>query len=158
MTDLAVRILEVEEGFSAEPYYCTAGYPTIGYGQRIGAKDTPLEVYQFTLPQLAAQKWLEYQVFHIFAKLTHDSDLDAVMRVCNPVREAVLICMCYQLGHSGLKSFKRTLNHIERCDWGSAANEMLMSRWYDQTPYRAERMSDLMESGELLELKEFYNA
>lgn len=35
--NLALLIIEIDEGFDPEPYYCTERYPTIGHGFRIEA-------------------------------------------------------------------------------------------------------------------------
>lgn len=154
--NLAVDILEIEEGYRENPYYCSEGYPTIGIGLKIGIKDAPLEYYTFTVPLSVARFWLQAEVERLHSQMLRDGELEAAMRACNPVRTAVLLSMAYQLGISGLKQFKKTLNHIERYEFAEAADEMLISRWADQTPERAERHSDMMEAGELLELKEFY--
>ena len=146
---LAVEILEIEEGFREEPYYCSEGYPTIGYGLKIGTKGAPLDQYIFTMPKGVARYWLQYEVDRLCSLMEMDDEISSALLMCNPVRTAVLISMAYQLGIAGLKKFKKTLNFIERGEFENAANEMLISRWSDQTPERAERMSDLMEAGEL---------
>ena len=55
-------VLNYEEGFSAKPYYCSAGYPTIGIGQRIGPKGAPLKLYEFTVSKSLAAVWLAEKV------------------------------------------------------------------------------------------------
>ena len=55
---------------------------------------------------------------------------------------SVLLNMAYQLGLTGLLKFKRTLRYLEIKQYDSAAKEMLDSRWANQTPERATRLSD----------------
>ena len=40
--EMCLLIIKSEEGFRVKPYYCTEGYPTIGYGRVIGAKGSEL--------------------------------------------------------------------------------------------------------------------
>lgn len=66
----------------------------------------------------------------------------------NEPRQAVLIGMAFQMGISGLLAFKQTLKFMENGDWAGAKYGMLSSLWARQTPKRAHRMADQMESGE----------
>ena len=156
MDNLASLILQKEEGYREAPYYCSEGYPTIGFGLKIGTKDAPLKQYTFTMPKEIAAKWLDVRSRQLYLELAKDPEIASPWRMCNEVREAVLVSMAYQLGLSGLRRFRKTLNHIERGEWTDAANECLMSRWADQTPERAERHSDLFESGDIDEFREMY--
>lgn len=63
-------------------------------------------------------------------------------------RFGVLLNMSFQLGISGLAAFKKTLSLIESGHYDQAAIEMLDSKWAIQTPGRANRLSQQMESGE----------
>ena len=56
----------------------------------------------------------------------------------------VAIEMAYQMGMDGLKSFRKMWAAIEAEDYESAANEMLDSKWHEQTPERAETLAFLM--------------
>lgn len=60
---------------------------------------------------------------------------------------AVLTLMAFQIGVSGVLKFRATLAAIERRDWPDAANHMMASRWAQQTPARARRMTDLLLTG-----------
>ena len=66
---------------------------------------------------------------------------------CNDPRRAVLVSMAYQMGVSGLLGFKNTLQLIEAGSYAAAGRGMRQSRWYKQTPARAERHARVMESG-----------
>ena len=153
---IAEKMIASEEGYRADPYYCSEGYPTIGHGFKIGPKNAPLDQYIFKVPEHVSGLWLSIYIDDMRQRMESDSELEAALSRCNEVRRAVLISMAFQLGLSGLKRFKKTLNFIERGEWTDASNEMMLSRWADQTPNRAERHSDLMESGDLDELKAMY--
>ncbi|WAX22809.1 endolysin [Pseudomonas phage Amjad_SA] len=66
----------------------------------------------------------------------------------DPARRGVLVNMAYQMGIAGLLGFKNTLALIERGEYAKAASEMLGSKWAQQTPSRANRLSVQMRSGE----------
>lgn len=63
-------------------------------------------------------------------------------------RKAVLIGMAFQMGLEGLLGFSNTLKYIERGQYGLAASNMLLSKWASQTPARAKRMAEQLDSGE----------
>ena len=63
------------------------------------------------------------------------------------VRLAALISMHFQMGDS-LWSFKRTLTYMAAGEWDEAAAAMLVSLWAQQTPARAQRVSEMVRSGE----------
>jgi hypothetical protein len=53
----------------------------------------------------------------------------------------VLINMTYQMGTSGVKKFKHTLEHLRDESFDEAASELLDSKWAGQTPHRASRLA-----------------
>lgn len=65
----------------------------------------------------------------------------------DPARRGVLINMAFQMGVAGLLGFKNTLALIERGEYEKASREMLGSKWAQQTPARANRLSVQMSSG-----------
>jgi lysozyme len=56
--------------------------------------------------------------------------------------------MAFQLGTDGLLGFKNTLALIRDGKYAEAADAMLFSKWAQQTPARAKRMSEQMRSGQ----------
>lgn len=66
----------------------------------------------------------------------------------DPARRGVLVNMAFQMGVAGLLGFKNTLALIERGEYAKASHEMLGSKWAQQTPARANRLSVQMRSGE----------
>lgn len=65
----------------------------------------------------------------------------------DPVRRGVLINMAFQMGVAGLLAFRDTLALVSAGKYQDAAKEMLRSKWAAQTPARAQRLSNQMESG-----------
>ena len=72
----------------------------------------------------------------------------------NEPRQAVLIGMCFQMGIGsaapprGLLGFQHTLGLIRQGNFAEAAKGMRSSNWAHQTPKRAIRLAQQMESGE----------
>ena len=56
----------------------------------------------------------------------------------------VIAAMCYQLGRQGTSKFKKMFAAIEIRDYAAAADEMLNSKWAEQTTRRAQTMASIM--------------
>ena len=141
------QLIAYEEGWRSKPYYCSEGYPTIGFGFRVGPQSAPLNQYQFTLPRVAGEAWLQAYLEMLKDSMEGYSDIQAALAQCNEARASVLYSMAYQMGVSGLAQFKKALHAIQRNHWFDAKNEMLDSRWARQTPNRAQRHADQIQSG-----------
>lgn len=164
MTDI-IDLLHTEEGFREKPYVDTEGYPTVGYGFKIGPKiqgsreyreQLCTELYTFTVPKTAGVVWLGELVADTIATMLENNRIAAALAACqvpgvhdteNP-RVAVLVSMAYQMGVAGLAGFRTTLMHIANRDWFQAETQMLKSRWATQTPQRAKRHAKQMRTGE----------
>ena len=118
------------EGFRSKCYSDTLGFDTIGYGFAI--KDLVLDE---DIANIILQRKLEALIRSIEFKFSCYADLP------NAVKD-VVIEMCYQMGLKGFSKFKRTIEHLKCEEWESAASEMLISRWNEQTPLRAKALSD----------------
>ena len=146
MSDI-IKLLNYEEGFSNKPYYCSAGYPTIGIGQRIGPKGAPLSQYQFTVSKQLAAVWLSEELQQKVADMSAHANITAAMVACNDARKAILISMAYQMGADGLAKFTNTLKAISEKRWSDAKSGMMNSAWAKQTPNRANRHATQMLTG-----------
>lgn len=141
MISAVVEELKRSEGWRSKPYNCPLGYPTVGWGFRIGPQGADIKQYQFTLPQSVGDLWL-----HELAKQFADLIAPQLAGLSEP-RQVVLVCMAYQMGVDGLLAFKKMLAATAAGDYKTAAAEMLNSRWAKQTPKRAQRMAKQMEFG-----------
>lgn len=65
----------------------------------------------------------------------------------NAPRQAVLVCMAFQMGIGGLLEFIRTLAAVRDQHFSLAADGMRNSAWGKQTPERVRRMAEQMASG-----------
>jgi lysozyme len=140
------KLLEFEEGFKSTPYYCSAGFPTIGIGWRIGERAQPLHDFKMMrICKAAAYAQLEFEIASIIAKI---EGFIPSFKDLNEPRQAVLISMAYQMGIGGLMKFKKMLAAIDCLDWDAAAAEGLNSKWARQTPERAKRQMKTLLLGD----------
>jgi lysozyme len=131
------KVLMFEEGFRADAYYCSEGYPTIGIGWKIGSKDQSLDDFKvMTISKDAALAQCHDESLVLSINL---HGVICCWEELNEARQAILVSMAYQMGLAGLMKFKKMIAAIEKGDFNEAANEGLKSRWANQTPGRANR-------------------
>ena len=126
--------LKAEEGFVAHCYICTAGAHTVGYGRNIDA-DGGIGISEEE------------------ADLLLRNDIDRTIEECrrwswfdelDPVRQSVVVQLCFQLGWPRLSGFNRMLTALSKQDYETAAAELLDSRFAQQVPARAARLAEKM--------------
>ena len=123
-----IERIGVNEGFRRKPYQCSEGVWTIGHGLT----------------------WLtEEESLHILAGRISKLHLDLLdtlgwYKDMPPEVQGVIIEMCYQMGFSGFKKFKKAISNMQDKNWKGASKEMLDSKWAKQTPNRARRLSDIV--------------
>lgn len=62
-------------------------------------------------------------------------------------RQDAMINLCFNLGITRLRTFKKALAAMEAEDYNLAADEFLDSKWADQVGYRALEVSDMIRTG-----------
>ena len=137
LTDLVAADLRSDEGWRESVYQDHLGFWTIGYGFLVDARK------QGRIPKEVADYWLAHEIDRVDTRLSNA--LPWYESAPEPIQRA-LMNMGYQLGVSGLLRFRRTLSLIEAGKYEDAADEALRSRWADQTPNRAKRVTDLIRS------------
>lgn len=131
--------LILDEGVRLKPYTDTVGKLTIGIGRNL----TDVGI-----------SYLE-----AYALLDHDMDRAIVACVSkfpwfeeqDPVRQAVLVELMFNMGPAGLGTFVNTLAAFQRKDYATAATGLRASKWYRQVqPSRSKRLVDMTQFGEWL--------
>lgn len=118
--------LKKDEGWRSKGYLDTLGVPTIGYG--------------FTwLTKEEGEFLLNNRVQLVYSQLSLNI---AGFENMPPMVQRALLNMAYQLGIDGLLKFRKTLAHIKAGRYKKAADEALNSRWAQQTPNRAKRVTN----------------
>lgn len=134
MQDLeSLLILHEDEKLKA--YKCTAGKNTIGVGRNLDDVGISKEESRFLLANDIKRVKTE-----LAKALPWTEKLD-------PVRLAVLLDMCFNLGLGGLLKFKNTLAYFQAGDFQKAADNMLLSLWAKQVKSRAVRLAEMTRTG-----------
>ena len=121
------------EGWRNKPYRCSEGYLTIGVGINLDAGLFPEEIDWLLKNRIKRCKKELGENFPLQANLATDAWL-------------VLINMCFNLGITRLKGFKRMWAALEARDYAAAADEMLDSKWAKQVGNRAQELADKMRN------------
>lgn len=128
--------LERHEGLRLKPYRDTVSKLTIGYGRNIEDVGISRDEADFML----------------------DNDIDQVEQYLktvdeynglDPIRQAVICNMAFNLGFYGLMAFRKMWQAIARKDYTEAAKQMLDSRWARQVGNRAQELAEIMRTGEV---------
>jgi lysozyme len=127
--------LKRDEGVRLKPYTDTVGKLTIGVGRNL----TDVGISDDECTAL-----LQNDIAKVLAQL--DRSLPW-WRKLDPVRQRVLVNMAFNMGMTGLLTFKNTLAAVQSGSYAAAAAGMLASKWATQVGARAERLADMMRTG-----------
>ena len=128
--------LRLHEGVEKFPYECTAGYVTIGVGRNIEQRGLSDDEIDFIL-----DNDVEIVINEISRNFDWFFDL-------TEIRQRVIADMIFNMGLSRFKQFKKMIAALEDSLWAEAADQMLDSKWADQTGDRAYRLSSMMREDE----------
>jgi len=131
-------MIELHEGRVPHAYQDSLGYWTIGVGHLIDRRKGG------RLPDKLIDMLLDHDIAEHAAELYRA--LPWVLEL-DPVRQAVLVDMTFNLGIHGLLGFKNTLAAVRARRWEDAANGMMQSKWAEQVGSRALRLADMMRTG-----------
>ena len=135
--DVKSRIKK-HEGFVAKVYLDSLGKQTIGYGHLLTEEDDFVEgvIYDKDILEALFDKDFD-KAKQGMEELV--GTLDIAMAA-----KGIIIEMVFQLGKTGVSKFKNMFAALNEYDYTRAAEEMLNSAWYRQTPSRCEELSNLM--------------
>jgi lysozyme len=136
MIDDLILDLKKDEGLKLQAYQDHLGFWTIGYGRLIDGKRNGG----------ITEKEAEYLLLNDIKKV--EKELSNKLSYWNTLPDNVKRALCnmaFQLGVNGLLGFKNSLKFIEKGDYKNAGINLRKSKWYIQTPNRAERVIKLIE-------------
>jgi lysozyme len=137
-----VQQLKRHEGFRKFVYEDTTGHWTIGYGRNVEEEGVTEKEAEMMLMNDIEEKRKK-----LVSEINHKYD-DDLWKKLNNARRSVLINMAFNLGVAGLMEFDKMFSYIRDDQYKKASEEMLDSLWAEQVGYRAEELSEQMESGE----------
>tara|TARA_R110002012_G_C11533804_1_gene600781 strand:- start:328 stop:771 length:444 start_codon:yes stop_codon:yes gene_type:complete len=146
MEEVKSRI-KAHEGYRLEPYNCTEGFLTGGWGHKIlDGEEVPttkegwsdLFDKDFNKALTGANNLIEQH-------LENTSWIDLEDHKRNIV-QGILIEMCFQLGEAGVSKFKKMFKAMSECNFEEASVQMKDSRWRQQTPERCLELSTIIQN------------
>lgn len=153
-------MLAFDEGLKLTVYKDTEGYWTVGLGHLLTKqKDKAVAISE--LDKLVGRKTngviTEKEARNIFDKdvkkaidqVKKSSILSPIYNKISENRRMALINMVFQMGLAGAESFKNSLTLVSNSYYTKAASNMRQSKWYRQTPNRAERVIKVLQTGTL---------
>lgn len=134
--------IAADEGVKHEIYLDHLGFKTCAIGHLCLGHEP-----EYNLP--VGTKITEERVNELF-----DQDIKRTLSDCQVIHpeyddypaeaRKIIANMCFQLGMPRLMKFRKTNDLIKKRMWREGSIEMLNSRWHEQTPQRAERLSQRM--------------
>ena len=134
--------LRRHEGLRLDPYKCSEGYLTIGYGRNIETNGISEAEAEFMLSNdlIACESELKDEGWY--------NQLDET-------RRAVVLNMAFNLGKPKLMQFKKFIGALSDDDYETASKEMVTgsdgvspSKWASQVGKRAYELADQMRTGQ----------
>lgn len=128
--------LEVDEGKRARIYLDSVGKWTGGIGRNLSDR-------AFSDDEIALMLQNDITIV--------ETELDRKLpwwRQMSEARQNALANMCFQMGIDRLLGFKNALTLLQAGRWDAAAREFMDSKWANQVPKRAQRVTDMIRKGE----------
>lgn len=133
--DRIMKQLGVDEGRRSKIYLDTEGKWTGGVGRNLTDRGLREDEIDLMLKNdLDEAIGIAKKVFKSYEAL-------------DDVRQEVVVNMAFNLGETRLRGFKRFIAAVNRCDFLSAADEMVDSKWYRQVGDRGKRLMNAMKEG-----------
>lgn len=123
--------LEHDEGRRTKMYKCPAGRWTVGVGHNIEA---------LGLPDAIIDALLDHDISMVTAQL--DKAIPW-WRTRTDGTQRAMVNMGFQMGVPTLLDFSKTLACLQAGDYEGAKKHARSSAWFDQTPQRAQRVTEL---------------
>ena len=131
---IAKATLRDHEGLKLKAYQCTAGKTTIGYGRNLDDRGIDADEAELLLDRDVGEAIRDLAKFSFW-------------NVLSERRRAALIDMRFCLGPHRFRQFKKMLSALEASDYTEAAEQMLDSRFAQQTGRRAENLAKMVREG-----------
>jgi len=159
VTDL-YSMVAFDEGSKTTVYKDTEGYWTVGVGHLLSKKpsmDNAIAILDSqvkrstkgSLTTAEVQTLFQQDLDKVLASVKVNEILYPIYLSLDSVRRLGLLNMVFQMGADGVASFKNSLTLIRNKSYTQAGINLRKSKWYSQTPNRAERVIKVLTSGTL---------
>lgn len=130
-----INLLVTHEGLRLKPYRDPVGKLTIGVGRNLD---------DVGITEEEALYLLKNDINRVLGFLSTRYDWWSALTVN---RKMALVDMCFNLGETRFRTFKRMIKALEQGDYEKAADEMLDSKWARQVKGRAQTLARMMREG-----------
>ena len=133
--------LRRHEGLRLEPYKCSEGYLTVGFGRNLETNG---------ISEAEAEFMLLNDLLMVEGELKDEGWYNQL----DETRRAVVLNMAFNLGKPTLLKFKKFIGALSDDDYETASKEMVTgsnggeSKWASQVGKRAYELADQMRTGE----------
>ena len=124
------------EGCRLDPYECTEGFLTGGYGHKILEGEevpTTKEGWEALFDKDFEKAWCDMEILCETHNLPENEEMMSIL--CE---------MIFQLGFTGVSKFKMMIKALQEGNMEEASNQMKDSKWYVQTPNRCVALAERM--------------
>ena len=148
--DLALNLVKEAEGFMEFPYLCPAGKLTQGYGRNLEAHPlTELEKKSLNADGTVSEEIAAVWALKELIECEHKLKDNIIYKNQTPIRKAVLLDMCFNIGYAGLMKFKKMWFALGNKDYLGAVREAKDSAWYVQVGNRGRRNIKILASNKI---------
>ena len=146
MNEVKQRI-KAHEGYRLEPYHCTENFLTGGWGHKIldGEEVPTSEEGWSELFDKDFEKALK-GANSLIEEHLENTEWSSLEDAKKNIVQGILIEMCFQLGQAGVGKFKNMFKYLGQCNFKRASQEMLDSRWHEQTKARCIELSTIIHN------------
>jgi len=128
--------IKSHEGYRLDPYECTEGFLTGGYGHKILEGEevpTTKEGWEALFDKDFEKAWSNMEILCETHNLPENEEMMSIL--CE---------MIFQLGFTGVSKFKMMIKALQEGNMEEASNQMKQSKWYVQTPNRCVALAERM--------------
>lgn len=154
------KILKQDEGDILTIYRDSLGYYTIGVGHLLTKENDMRKAIEILDKQVGRDTGghitkdestylLQFDIDRIMTGINNSKIIAPVFNKLSGKRKLGLFSMCFQMGISGVEGFKNSLRYIDNGDWYNANQNLRKSKWFKQTPKRAERVINIITEEKL---------
>ena len=126
--------IKSHEGYRLDPYECTEGFLTGGYGHKILEGEevpTTKEGWEALFDKDFEKAWSDMEILCETHNLPENEEMMSIL--CE---------MIFQLGFTGVSKFKMMIKALQEGNMEEASNQMKDSKWYVQTPNRCVALAE----------------